>query len=75
MKLFAALKKIRAFEKAQLPFLKSIVDFDILIEIGHAEEHGWPARRWLLRSRREVFQPSLQLTNTAGPGEKRHHAI
>ena len=44
MKLFAALKKIREFEKAQLPFLKSIVDFDILIEIGHAEEHGWMAR-------------------------------
>ena len=42
MKLFAALKKIREFEKAQLPFLKSIVDFDILIEIGHAEEQERP---------------------------------
>jgi DNA-binding MarR family transcriptional regulator len=42
MKLFAALKKIREFEKVQLPFLKSIVDFDILIEIGHAEEQERP---------------------------------
>ena len=38
MKLFAALKKIREFEKGQMPFLKSIIDFDIVIEIGHAEE-------------------------------------
>ena len=42
MKLFAALKKIREFEKVQLPFLKSIVDFDILIEIGYAEEQERP---------------------------------
>ena len=42
MKLFAALKKIREFEKAQLPFLKTTVDFDILIEIGYAEELEHP---------------------------------
>jgi DNA-binding MarR family transcriptional regulator len=42
MKLFAALKKIREFERLQLPFLKSIVDFDIVIEIGYAEELGKP---------------------------------
>ena len=42
MKLFAALKKIREFEKAQLPFLKSVIDFDILIEIGYAEEQNHP---------------------------------
>ena len=40
MKLFTGLKKIREFEKLQLPFLKSIVDFDIVIEIGYAEERG-----------------------------------
>ena len=40
MKLFTGLKKIREFEKLQLPFLKSIVDFDIVIEIGNAEEQG-----------------------------------
>jgi DNA-binding MarR family transcriptional regulator len=42
MKLFAALKKIRELEKAQLPFLKSIIDFDLLVEIGYAEEQDHP---------------------------------
>ena len=42
MKLFTGLKKIREFEKLQLPFLKSVLDFDILIEIGYAEEQGQP---------------------------------
>ena len=42
MKLFAGLKKIREFERLHLPFLKSVVDFDIVIEIGHAEEQGQP---------------------------------
>ena len=43
MKLFAALRQIREFERAQLPFLKSIIDFDIVIEIGYAEEDGTAA--------------------------------
>ena len=38
MKLFTGLKKIREFERQHLPFLKSIVDLDIVIEIGYAEE-------------------------------------
>lgn len=42
MKLFTGLKKIREFEKLQLPFLKSVFDFDIIIEIGYAEEQGQP---------------------------------
>lgn len=42
MKLFTGLRKIREFERLQLPFLKSIVDFDIIIEIGYAEEKGKP---------------------------------
>jgi DNA-binding MarR family transcriptional regulator len=42
MKLFTGLKKIREFERLQLPFLKSVVDFDIVIEIGYAEEHEQP---------------------------------
>lgn len=42
MKLFATLKKIRELEKAQLPFLKSIIDFDLLVEIGYAEEQDQP---------------------------------
>jgi hypothetical protein len=42
MKLFTGLKKIREFERGQLPFLKSVVDFDIVIEIGYAEEQEQP---------------------------------
>jgi hypothetical protein len=42
MKLFTGLKKIREFEKLQLPFRKSVFDFDIVIEIGFAEEQGQP---------------------------------
>jgi DNA-binding MarR family transcriptional regulator len=42
MKLFAALRKIREFERLQLPFLKTVIDFDIVIEIGYAEEEGKP---------------------------------
>jgi DNA-binding MarR family transcriptional regulator len=42
MKLFTGLRKIREFERLQLPFLKSVVDFDIVIEIGYAEEQGQP---------------------------------
>jgi DNA-binding MarR family transcriptional regulator len=42
MKLFAGLRKIRDFQKVQLPFVKSIIDFDIVIEIGYQEERGQP---------------------------------
>jgi len=42
MKLFTGLRKIREYERQQLPFLKSIVDFDIVIEIGYAEEQEQP---------------------------------
>ena len=42
MALFAALRKIREFEKQQLPFLKSVIDFDIIVEIGFAEEQKRP---------------------------------
>lgn len=42
MKLFTGLKKIREFERQQLPFLKSIIEFDIVIEIGYAEEQEQP---------------------------------
>lgn len=42
MKLFAALKKIREFERLQLPFLKTVIDFDIVVEIGYAEEEKQP---------------------------------
>jgi len=42
MKLFAALRQIRDFERGQLPFLKSMVDFDLIIEVGYAEEQEKP---------------------------------
>jgi hypothetical protein len=38
MKLFACLKKIREFERLQLPFIHSVIDFDIIIEIGYGQE-------------------------------------
>jgi DNA-binding MarR family transcriptional regulator len=37
-KLFAGLRKMRDFERLQLPFIKSLTDFDIIIEIGYAQE-------------------------------------
>jgi len=42
MKLFTGLKRIRKFERLQLPFLKTVIDFDIIIEIGYAVEQGQP---------------------------------
>jgi DNA-binding MarR family transcriptional regulator len=42
MKLFAGLRKIRELQKVHLPFVHSIIDFDIIIEIGYAEEVGKP---------------------------------
>ena len=39
---FTGLRKIRAFERLKLPFLKSIVDFDIVIDTGYAEEQQQP---------------------------------
>jgi DNA-binding MarR family transcriptional regulator len=38
LKLFAGLKKKREFERQQLPFIASLIDFDIIIEIGYAQE-------------------------------------
>ena len=38
MELFAGLKKIREFERLELPFITSLIDFDIIIEIGYAQE-------------------------------------
>ena len=42
MKIFTGLKKIREFERRQLPFLKTVVDFDVVVEIGYAEEQEKP---------------------------------
>jgi DNA-binding MarR family transcriptional regulator len=42
MKLFAGLMKIREYQRGQLPFLRSLAEWDIVIEIGYAEERGAP---------------------------------
>jgi hypothetical protein len=42
MKLFLTLKRIREFERAQIPFFKSLITFDIVIEIGYAQEQNCP---------------------------------
>jgi DNA-binding MarR family transcriptional regulator len=42
MKLFAGLREIREYQKGRLPFVRSLVEFDIVIEIGYAEECGAP---------------------------------
>lgn len=42
MKLFSGLKKIRELQRTQLPFLQSLLDLDIIIEIGYAEESDRP---------------------------------
>jgi hypothetical protein len=42
MKLFAGLRKIREYQRGQIPFLRSVVEWDMVIEIGYAEERGDP---------------------------------
>jgi DNA-binding MarR family transcriptional regulator len=39
-KLFATLKKMREFERLQLSFIRSFIDFDIIIEVGYAQEQN-----------------------------------
>lgn len=42
MKLFASLRMMREFERLQLPFITSLIDFDLIIEIGYAQEENKP---------------------------------
>jgi DNA-binding MarR family transcriptional regulator len=42
MKLFTGLRKIRNSERTHLPFLRTVIDFDIVLEIGYGEERGRP---------------------------------
>jgi hypothetical protein len=39
---FAGLRKLRDLEKRHLPFARSLVEFDLIIEIGYYEERGKP---------------------------------
>ena len=70
MKLFAALRKIRELERAQLPFLKSLIDFDINIEIGYAEEQKQPltTKHLLLLNLGSVTTVRRRLTLLVEPG-------
>jgi DNA-binding MarR family transcriptional regulator len=78
MKLFAGLKKIREFERRQLPFLKTVVDFDIVIEIGYAEEEEQPLtlkQLFLLNlSSRTTVRRKLALLIERGIVMRRKHA-
>lgn len=81
--LFAALKRKREFEKLEMPFVGSLLDFDIIIEIGYAQEQKWritPKQLFLLKlgSARTVRRRLAYLT-TAGavirhPNAKDHRS-
>jgi DNA-binding MarR family transcriptional regulator len=40
--LFAGLRRMRELERRHLPFARSLVEFDLIIEIGYHEERGKP---------------------------------
>ena len=79
MKLFTGLRKIREFERLQLPFFKSIADFDIVIEIGYAEEQGQPLtlkQLFLLNiSSRSTLRRKLARLIEEGVIIRRKHAL
>ena len=78
MKLFTGLKKIREFERLQLPFFKSVIDFDIVIEIGYAEEQGQPLTLkqlfLLISSSRTTVRRKLARLIEQGVVVRRKHA-
>ncbi len=43
MAIFTRLKRLRQFQRTRLPHLRSIEDFDIVLEVGAAQEYGRPA--------------------------------
>lgn len=42
MNLFAGLRRMRELERRHLPFVRSLAEFDLIIEIGFHEERGKP---------------------------------
>ena len=42
MNLFAGLRRMRELERKHLPFVRSLAEFDLIIEIGFHEERGKP---------------------------------
>jgi DNA-binding MarR family transcriptional regulator len=78
MKLFTGLKKIREFERLQLPLLRSLVEFDIVVEIGYAQELGQPLtqKRLLLLNfcSRSTARRKLAMLTEEGIIIRRKHA-
>ena len=62
MKLFAALKTVREFERSQLTFIRYLVDLDIIIEIGYAQEPTCDLR--------QVCDEALDVVAAANPQQK-----
>jgi len=58
-KLFTVLRNIRAHERKHLPALMSLVDFDIVVEIGYAEECGKPLTAGMLDGLKLTSRTSL----------------
>ena len=68
--LFATLKKVRDFEKLEFPFIKSLIDFDIVIEVGYAQEQGktlTPKQLFLLKIG-SITTVRRRLTRLVGKG-------
>jgi DNA-binding MarR family transcriptional regulator len=42
MTLFAGLRKMRDLERKHLPFARSMIEFDLIIEVGFHQERGTP---------------------------------
>ena len=78
LNIFEGLRKIREFERQQLSFLRSIVDFDLVIEIGYAQEQGQPLtlKQLLLVdiSSRSTVRRQLSRLIDQGIVERRKHA-
>ncbi len=78
MKIFTGLKQIRELQRRQLPFLKAFVDFDIVIEIGYAEEQGQPLTLnqlvLLNLSSRTTIRRKLVRLSERGIVKRRKHA-
>jgi hypothetical protein len=68
--LFATLKKKREFERMQMPFIRSLIDLDIIIEIGYAQERKQlitPKQLFLLKLG-SVTTVRRRLTNLTSQG-------
>jgi ribosomal protein L28 len=74
--LFATLRKKRQFEKLQMPFITSLLDFDLIIEIGYAKEQNemiTPKQLFLLKLG-SVTTVRRRLANLTAKGIIARHA-